>query len=92
MHLENYLVLWVTESLHVIILIHPGPGASPGIFFNKDELRGGSGGADAINGSLVQLQNDLLLDIAVLVVCYNLISLISVNSYGFGHLLVSKIT
>jgi hypothetical protein len=69
MHFKNDLVLWVTESLHVIILIHPGPGASPGISFNKDELRGGSGGSDAINSSLVQLQNDLLLDIVVLVVC-----------------------
>jgi hypothetical protein len=71
MHLEDDFILRVSERFHVVIVIHPGPGTSPGIAFGKDVLRGGSDGADAINSSLVKLHDKGIIHVMVLVVYLN---------------------
>lgn len=46
----------------------PGPGAAVGVAFDKDGLRGGAGGADAVDGGLVETHDELLVHVVVFVV------------------------
>lgn len=67
MHLIDDLIFGVGESLHVVVGVDPGPGSGPGVTLDEDGV-GGTGGADTVNGSLVEVKDVLLLHGVVFVV------------------------
>lgn len=55
MHLVDDLVLGIGQGLEVVVCGGPFPGARVGVAFDEDVLGFGAGGADAINGGLVEV-------------------------------------
>lgn len=68
MHLVDDLVLRVGQGLEVVVDLGPGPGARVRVALDEDVLGGGAGGADAVDGGLVQVQDECLVHVVVLVV------------------------
>jgi hypothetical protein len=67
-HLVDNLVLSVSQALHVVVVISPGPSTGPGIALNENVLGRGTGSTNTVDGSLVQVENQSLVHIVVLVV------------------------
>ena len=55
MHLIDNLVLGIGQGLEVVVVVGPFPGASVGVAFDEDVLVFGAGGADAVDGGLVEV-------------------------------------
>ena len=74
MHLVDELVGGVGEAAHggaVVagaVVVVPRPGARVGVAFRCDVLGGGAGGADAVDGGLVEGDDEGLVHVVVLVV------------------------
>ena len=69
-HLVDELVLRVFEvdERGGVAGADPGPGAGPRVAFGRDVLGGGAGGAHAVDGGLVEVEDELLVHVVVLVV------------------------
>ena len=68
MHLVDDLVLGVRERHHVLVRHVPRPGAGPLVPLHEDVLAPRASGADAVDGRLVELQDEVLAHGVVLVV------------------------
>lgn len=76
-HLVDQLVARVSEGAHClgvgqagrgVLCGRPGPGAGVGVAFGCDVLRCGASGADAVDGGLVELDDEVLVHVVELVV------------------------
>lgn len=77
MHLVDQLVAGVGEGAHClgvgeagrgVLCGRPGPGAGVGVAFGCDVLGGRAGGADAVDGGLVELDDEVLVHVVEFVV------------------------
>ena len=70
MHLEDQLILRIDKGPHGVGIAarDPGPGAGPAVAFGGDVLGVGTGGADAVDGGLVEVDNEGLVHVVVFVV------------------------
>ena len=70
-HLVDELVLRVLEvdERSRVARRDPRPGAGPRIAFGRDVLLGSARGADAVDGGLVEVEDELLVHVVELVVC-----------------------
>ena len=71
MHLVHELVLGVLEVNKAggVAGRDPGPGTGPGVSLGRDGLFCGAGCADAVNGGLVEVEDEVLGHVVELVVC-----------------------
>lgn len=69
MHLVDEFVLGVGKGGEVVVVVGPFPGAGVGVAFDEDVLGFGAGGADAVDGGLVEVQHEGLVHVVVFVVC-----------------------
>ena len=92
MHLVDDLVGGVGERFHVVVDLNPGPGAGPGVAFDEDVLGCGSCGADAVDGGLVEVENEGLVHVVIFVVWYVSVLMLRALIGGRGIILVSKTT
>lgn len=67
-HLVDDLVLRVRQGLEVVVDRRPGPGARVRVALDEDVLRGSPRGPDAVDGGLVQVQDESLVHVVVFVV------------------------
>jgi len=69
-HLVDDVVGWIRQAEKAVAVAagDPSPGAAVGIAFDEDGLRGGAGGADAVDGGLVEGDHELLVHVVVFVV------------------------
>ncbi len=68
MHFVHDLVLRVRERREVVVGRVPRPGAGPRVALDKDVLRRGARGADAVDGGLVEVEDEGLVHVVELVV------------------------
>ena len=70
-HLVDELVLGIfqVDEGRAIAGRNPGPGASVRVALRGDVLLGGAGSADAIDGGLVEVEDESLVHVVVLIVC-----------------------
>lgn len=68
MHLVDDLVGWVGQGFQVVVYARPGPCAGPRVALDEDVLGGGSGGADAVDGGLVKVEDEVLGQVVVFVI------------------------
>lgn len=68
MHLVDNLVLGVGQGLEVVVVGGPGPGTGIGVAFHEDVLAGSASGTNSVNGSLVEVKDEGLVEVVVLVV------------------------
>jgi hypothetical protein len=66
-HLVDELVLRIFEGTEggAVAGGYPRPGAGPAVAFGRDVLRGGASGADAVDGGLVEVEDELLVHVVV---------------------------
>ena len=67
-HLVHQVVGAVGERFQVVVDAGPGPGARPGVAFDKNRLRCRSGCADAVDGSLVEVKDQGLVHVVIFIV------------------------
>ena len=70
-HLVYQFVLWVFQINHTGAVAggNPRPCASPAVALRGDVLFCGACGADAVDGGLVEVEDELLVHVMVFVVC-----------------------
>lgn len=71
MHLIHKLVLRVlqVDQAGAIAGRNPSPCAGPRVALRGDVLGCGAGGADAVDGGLVEVEDELLVHVVVLLTC-----------------------
>lgn len=67
-HLVDDLVLGIGQGLEVVVDRGPGPRAGVRVALDEDVLRGGACCPDAVDGGLVQVQDEGLVHVVVLIV------------------------
>ena len=59
-HFIDDLVLWIGQSLEVIVHLCPGPGTAVGVALYKNVLASSTGRSDAVDGGLVEVEDESL--------------------------------
>lgn len=68
MHLVHDLVLGVSETLEVVVVLRPDPGAGPGVTLNEDVLGCCACGTNGVDGDLIEVEDKGLVHIVVFVI------------------------